>query len=462
MGGAARSSVGRRSSRFTSSGEAGWRPQTYYEISMNHRQNAAPERRYHSGGKPRLVQTRSGNSPGTVVGYAVVFNSRSEKLGGAFYETIDPSAFDGSISDPNVRALYEHLTHGTLGKQSAGTLRLSKDSKGILAEIVLPNTTYGRDAAESVRRGDIDGMSFGFGDADWEWSSTPGGDDLGHVTRGRLFEVTLTSSPAYRATSAQLQSAGREGRAAPAPGKPGGGVLSREQRLKLAEHELAELDGSKQRERQLRLAEAEMSLLSSRNFTKQLEPAIEDRCAKHSSVRLLDKDRRPARERVLRHRQHRVDANPIKLTGQATRFGVVLNKADGRRSVVSKYAFDESLRQVREGTRVVELRLGHNPDAVLASTADGDLKIWTTEHGLFWRAYVSRRDLPEDILITLEQGGQLGSSFSCTKDAVGPLYRSWAPRDREYEILRAGLEDVCIARDPVDPLSYTVRTFNKF
>jgi len=65
----------------------------------------------------------------------------------------------------------------------------------------LPNTSYGRDAAELVRRGDVTGFSFGFsmptrgGD---EWSA----DGTERLLKSvRLFEVSLVAFPAYSGTA---------------------------------------------------------------------------------------------------------------------------------------------------------------------------------------------------------------------------------------------------------------------
>src|SRR5690349_20178291 len=101
--------------------------------------------------------------PGTLVGYAAVFNSQSADLGG-FKEVIAPGAFTRSLSDAvtDPRALVSHDPQRILGRVSAGTLRLAQDDHGLRFEIDVPDTTYGRDLLESVKRGDIRGASFGF------------------------------------------------------------------------------------------------------------------------------------------------------------------------------------------------------------------------------------------------------------------------------------------------------------
>lgn len=94
-------------------------------------------------------------------GYAVRFGQRSEDLGG-FFEEIDPQAFAVALPQSDLRALFNHNPSMVLGRQKAGTLRVSTDERGLAYEIDLPNTTLGRDLAESIKRGDIDGSSFSF------------------------------------------------------------------------------------------------------------------------------------------------------------------------------------------------------------------------------------------------------------------------------------------------------------
>lgn len=137
----------------------------------------------------------------SLVGYAALFNSRSENLGG-FTEMIAPGAFSRSLKSRNdVKLLWNHDTSAVLGSTRAGTLRLMEDDKGLRVEASLPNTTHGRDAKELIKRGDVTGFSFGFsipgkgGDA---WNAEGTERTLKSV---RLHEVSLTPFPAYTATN---------------------------------------------------------------------------------------------------------------------------------------------------------------------------------------------------------------------------------------------------------------------
>jgi HK97 family phage prohead protease len=134
-------------------------------------------------------------------GYAALFNSRSENLGG-FTETIAPGAFARSLKSRNdVKLLWNHDSGEVLGSTRAKTLTLVEDERGLRVSALLPNTSRGRDAAELIKRGDVTGFSFGFslpargGD---EWS----GDGTERVLKSvRIHEVSLTPFPAYTATN---------------------------------------------------------------------------------------------------------------------------------------------------------------------------------------------------------------------------------------------------------------------
>jgi HK97 family phage prohead protease len=136
-----------------------------------------------------------------IEGYAALFNSRSENLGG-FTETILPGAFRDSLRvRDNIMFYYNHDSNQVLASTRAGTLRLEEDNRGLKVSASIAPTSYGRDAKILVERGDVTGFSFGFsmpargGD---EWNSEGTERVLKSV---RLFEVSLVGSPAYSETN---------------------------------------------------------------------------------------------------------------------------------------------------------------------------------------------------------------------------------------------------------------------
>jgi HK97 family phage prohead protease len=137
-------------------------------------------------------------------GYAAVFNSPSEPL--PWSETIRAGAFAKSLkARNNVMMLWSHDTSQPLASTRSKTMQLSEDSKGLLVNADLPNTSLGRDVAELLRAGVVDSMSFGFsvprnGDV---WSEDGMSRELKEV---RLHEVSVVAFPAYVKTSATVRS----------------------------------------------------------------------------------------------------------------------------------------------------------------------------------------------------------------------------------------------------------------
>lgn len=145
----------------------------------------------------------TGNNGRTLTGHAAVFNQVVD-IGGKFKEKFAPGAFTQSIQADDVRALWNHDSGSILGRKSAGTLRLSEDSRGLAVQIDLPDTSLGRDVALSVERRDITGMSLSFIALDEEWDA-----NLRTVKRAQVLEVSPVSFPAYPQTDLTLRSADR-------------------------------------------------------------------------------------------------------------------------------------------------------------------------------------------------------------------------------------------------------------
>jgi hypothetical protein len=140
----------------------------------------------------------------TIVGYAVKWNELSEQLG-FFREKFSKGAFKDSLLDKQQMALWNHNTDVVLGSTRNQTLRLSEDELGLRFEIDLANTTQANDIYELVKRGDINGVSFGFYAEleDWEDRSDTA---VRTINRADLIEISPTPFPAYSQSEVNVRS----------------------------------------------------------------------------------------------------------------------------------------------------------------------------------------------------------------------------------------------------------------
>lgn len=143
---------------------------------------------------------------GKIVGYAAVFNSTTDL--GYFEERIKPGAFARAIKEQqDVRALWNHDANYVLGRTKSGTLRLAEDNVGLRIEIDPPDTQTARDVVESIRRGDVDQMSFAFIATKETWTDRRDMLPLREIEDADLFDVSPVTYPAYEATTVGLRSA---------------------------------------------------------------------------------------------------------------------------------------------------------------------------------------------------------------------------------------------------------------
>lgn len=157
------------------------------------------ERRYRADLALAEVEDREGRKKKKMTGYAAVFDTLSEDLGG-FREVIKPGAFDRALREKHdVRALVNHDANLILGRTAAGTLALAIDERGLQVSIDVPDTTAGRDALVSVERGDVTGMSFGFITLTDSWRMQDG-DAIRELLDLELLDVSVVAYPAYPAT----------------------------------------------------------------------------------------------------------------------------------------------------------------------------------------------------------------------------------------------------------------------
>ena len=153
----------------------------------------------------------TGDGVRQIVGYAAVFNSPTTIRGafGDYTERIRAGAFAKTIQEADVRALFNHNENFVLGRNKAGTLRLSEDAIGLRMEIDLPDTSYARDLMASMSRGDINQSSFAFSPITQEWQRAQSIDQVDERTLNevRLYDVSVVTYPAYPDTTSAVRQA---------------------------------------------------------------------------------------------------------------------------------------------------------------------------------------------------------------------------------------------------------------
>lgn len=161
-------------------------------------------------GRPELRQSADGAASRHIEGYALLFDTASQDLGG-FIERIAPGALDGVLERSDIMALLNHdINRGVLARnrQGEGSLTLEIDDKGLRYSFDAPNTALGDEVLEGVRRGDISGSSFAFTVEEEAWERK-GEEYLRTIKRfGQLFDVSPVYNPAYLDTSVEVDSRG--------------------------------------------------------------------------------------------------------------------------------------------------------------------------------------------------------------------------------------------------------------
>ena len=184
-----------------------------YEQSKTKPEESEPKRElnqsieYRHLAEVRVSEPTSDGSIGTVTG-TIRFNSLSHDLGG-FQERIDPAAFDDSLSEGDLVALFQHDRQKPLGSQKSNTLKVTKTSDGLTYSVDLPDTTYSRDLKALMHnRQELRGSSFGFQTIEDAWSKplVKGGLPVRTIKKANLLEISPVTSPAYPQNSLSVRS----------------------------------------------------------------------------------------------------------------------------------------------------------------------------------------------------------------------------------------------------------------
>lgn len=173
------------------------------------------ERRYSTEGLK--LETRDGGKQ-VFAGYAAVFyNDRDAGTqfdAGPFVERIERSAFDSALEQrQDVRGLFNHDPNAVLGRTGSGTMRLSKDQRGLKYEIDYNEADPDHvKVAQKIGRGDVTGSSFGFivGKSGQRFTRDAGSNkEIRTISDFKtVLDVGPVTYPAYESTSSAMRSEG--------------------------------------------------------------------------------------------------------------------------------------------------------------------------------------------------------------------------------------------------------------
>lgn len=154
-------------------------------------------------------ETREENDERIIEGYFAVFNSNYE-IGPGMSESVAPGAFRNTLSG-DIRALVNHDTTLVLGRNTAKTLELSEDERGLWGRIrINPNDSDAVNLYERVKRGDVSQCSFGFDILDEETEFREDGSVHWTIKEVKLYEVSCVTFPAYENTNIDARSRQRD------------------------------------------------------------------------------------------------------------------------------------------------------------------------------------------------------------------------------------------------------------
>lgn len=136
-----------------------------------------------------------------VEGYFIRYNSETELWPGIF-EEIKPEAVNKSLTENDVRCLFNHDSAFVLGRTGNNTLELRSDSNGLWGKVTInENDKAAMDVYARIQRGDVNACSFGFIPLKETVENRDDGSVKFVVEEVDLIEVSAVTFPAYKDTS---------------------------------------------------------------------------------------------------------------------------------------------------------------------------------------------------------------------------------------------------------------------
>ncbi|MEG0282288.1 MAG: HK97 family phage prohead protease [Clostridia bacterium] len=137
-----------------------------------------------------------------IEGCVTKYNLRSQLLYNEFYEKVGKGAFSESIKKNNIRALWNHNSDIVLAATESGTLTLEDRDDGLYFGLEFPDTEISKHYYESIKRGDVKGVSFGFYTKEDNWEYLKDEDCYERTLINiNCSEISITAFPAYEDSS---------------------------------------------------------------------------------------------------------------------------------------------------------------------------------------------------------------------------------------------------------------------
>lgn len=169
------------------------------------------ERRFITARELHLETRAEGDTPPRIVGHAAIFDTLypiGPEEDPWFLEQVARGAFQQTIQEDDIRALFNHDDNFVLGRNTASTLLLAEDDVGLRIEVV-PDMESGRvrDVVRAIQRKDITQMSIGMTVRAQAWEIRDDGVEVRTIQRVKLWDVSPVTFPASRSTEVSVRSA---------------------------------------------------------------------------------------------------------------------------------------------------------------------------------------------------------------------------------------------------------------
>ena len=153
-----------------------------------------------------MPDVRVTENEGTIEGHAAVYGQKTN-IGGWFYEVIERGAFDSTDFDDVLLSTNHDLRKIPLARSRRNngnsTMQLTLDETGLFirATLDIENNNDAKSLYSSVKRGDIDGMSFIFYVSEEKWEDLDSDMPTRRIQKiKKVIEVSAVTFPAYDGT----------------------------------------------------------------------------------------------------------------------------------------------------------------------------------------------------------------------------------------------------------------------